>query len=81
MVEPKYKEMVKTSLSCKLGALLSVDKFAVDPAVGNSLEKYVAWLPNKRIADFGESKFNLFIDLLKNLSVTVVQMIENTTLL
>jgi hypothetical protein len=81
MVEPKYKEMVKTNLSCKLGALLSVDKFAVDPAVGNSLEKYVAWLPNKRIADFGESKFNLFIDLLKNLSVTVVQMIENTTLL
>jgi hypothetical protein len=26
MVELKYKEMVKTNLSCKLGALLSEDK-------------------------------------------------------
>jgi hypothetical protein len=27
MVEPKFKEMVKTHLSCKLGTLLSEDKY------------------------------------------------------
>jgi hypothetical protein len=77
MVEPKFKEIVKTNLSCKLGTLLSEDKYAVDPAAGTSLEQYVAWLPEKRIEDFGQSKFNRFIDLLKNLSALVVQLIEN----
>jgi hypothetical protein len=77
MVEPKFKEMIKTNLSCKLGTLLSEDKYVIDPPVGNSFEQYVAWLPDKRIADFGQNKFNLFIDLLKNLSATVVQIIEN----
>ena len=77
MVEPKFKEIVKTKLAYKLGTLLSKDKYVIDPAAGNSLEQYVAWLPEKRIADFGQSKFNQFIDLLKNLSAIVVQMIEN----
>ena len=77
MVEPKFKEMVKINLSCKLGTLLSEDKYVIDPAAGNSLEQYVAWLPDKRIADFGQSKFNQFIDLLKNMSAIVVQLIEN----
>jgi hypothetical protein len=77
MVEPKFKEMVKTKLAYKLGTLLSEDKYVIDPATGNSLEQYVAWLPEKKIADFGQSKFNQFIDLLKNLSAIVVQMIEN----
>jgi len=77
MVEPKFKEMVKTKLAYKLGTLLSEDKYVIDPAAGNSLEQYVAWLPGKKIADFGQSKFNQFIDLLKNLSAIVVQMIEN----
>ena len=77
MVEPKFKEMVKTKLAYKLGTLLSEDKYVIDPAAGNSLEQYVAWLPEKRIADFGQSKFNQFIDLLKNMSAIVVQMIEN----
>jgi hypothetical protein len=77
MVEPKFKEMIKTNLSCKLGTLISEDKYVVDPATGNSFEQYVAWLPEKRIADFGTNKFNQFIDLLKNLSAIVVQMIEN----
>jgi hypothetical protein len=76
MVEPKFKEMVKTNLSCKLGTLLSKDKHVIDPAVGNSFEQYVAWLPDKRIADFGQSKFNRFSDFLKNLSALVVQLIE-----
>ena len=77
MVEPKFKEMVKTNLSCKLGTLLSEDKYVINPAVENSLERYVAWLPDKRIADFGQSKFNQFIDFLKNMSAIVVQLIEN----
>jgi len=77
MVEPKFKEMVKTKLAYKLGTLLSEDKYVIDPAAGNSLEQYVAWLPEKKIADFGQSKFNQFIDLLKNMSAIVVQMIEN----
>ena len=77
MVEPKFKETVKTKLAYKLGTLLSEDKYVIDPAAGNSLEQYVAWLPGKKIADFGQSKFNQFIDLLKNLSAIVVQMIEN----
>ena len=77
MVEPKFKETVKTKLAYKLGTLLSEDKYVIDPAAGNSFEQYVAWLPEKKIADFGQSKFNLFIDLLKNMSAIVVQMIEN----
>ena len=77
MVEPKFKEMVKTKLAYKLGTLLSEDKYVIDPAAGNGLEQYVAWLPGKKIADFGQSKFNQFIDLLKNMSAIVVQMIEN----
>jgi hypothetical protein len=77
MVEPKFKEIVKTNLSCKLGSLLSENKYAVDPAVGNSFEQYVDWLPNKRIADCGQNKFNHFIDTLKNLSALVVQLIES----
>ena len=44
---------------------------------GNSLEQYVAWLPEKRIADFGQSKFNQFIDFLKNLSAIIVQLTED----
>jgi hypothetical protein len=77
MVEPKFKETAKTKLAYKLGTLLSEDKYVIDPVAGNSLEQYVAWLPEKKIADFGQSKFNQFIDLLKNMSAIVVQMIEN----
>lgn len=77
MVEPKFKEIVKTKLAAKLGTLLPKDKYAIDPTAENSLEQYVAWLPEKRIADFGQSKFNQFIDLLKNMSTLVVQLIEN----
>lgn len=77
MVEPKFKEMIKTNLACKLGTLLSEDKYVIDPIAGTSFAQYVAWLPDKRIADCGQNKFNQFIDLLKNLSALVVQMIEN----
>ena len=77
MVELKFKEIVKSKLAYKLGTLLSEEKYVIDPTVGNSLEQYAAWLPDKRIADFGQTKFNLYIDLLKNLSAIVVQLFEN----
>ena len=77
MVEPKFKEMVKTNLSCKLGTLISKDKYAIDPTAGTNLEQYIAWQPEKRITDFGQNKFNQFIDLLKNMSALVIQLIES----
>ena len=77
MVEPKFKEIVKSKLTYKLGTLLSKDKYAIDPTAEHNLGQYVAWLPGKRIAAFGQSKFNQFIDLLKNMSSIVVEMIEN----
>jgi hypothetical protein len=77
MVEPKFKEIVKSKLAYKLSSLLTKDMYATDPTAENNLAQYVAWFPEKRIADFGQSKFNLFIDLLKNMSALVVQMIEN----
>ena len=77
MVETKFKEIVKNKLAYKLDTLLSEEKFAIDPTVGNSLEQYVAWLPEKRIVDYGQSKFNQFIDLLKSMSAIVVDMMEN----
>ena len=77
MIEPKFKEIVKTKLAYKLGTLLPKDKYVIDPTAENSLGQYVAWLPDKRIADFGQSKFNQFIDFLKNMSAIVVQIIEN----
>jgi hypothetical protein len=76
MVEPKFKEIVKRKLAYKLGTLLPKEKYAIDPNVESSLEKYVVWLPEKRIADYGQSKFNQFIDLLKNMSAIVVELIE-----
>jgi hypothetical protein len=77
MVEHKFKEIAKSKLAYKLDTLLSKDKYAIDPTAENSLEQYVAWLPEKRIADYGQSKFNQFIDLLKNMSAIVVKIIEN----
>jgi hypothetical protein len=77
MVEPKFKMIVKSKLDYKLSILLPRDKFAIDPTAENTLEHYVAWLPEKRIAEVGQAKFNQFIDFLKNMSAIVVQLIEN----
>jgi len=76
-VEPKFKEIIKSKLAYKLDTLLSKDKYVIDPTAENSLGQYVAWLPEKRTGDFGQSKFSQFIDLLKNMSALVVQLIEN----
>ena len=77
MVEPKFKEIIKSKLSHKLSTLLSNDKYAIGPTAETSFGQYVAWQPEKRIADVGQIKFNQFIDFLKNMSVLVVQLIEN----
>jgi hypothetical protein len=37
MVEPKFKEIVKTKIAYKLGTLLSKDKYEIDPTAENSL--------------------------------------------
>ena len=77
MVDPKFKEIIKSECVSKLGTLLTVDKFAIDPPVASNLEKYVAWAPKKRIKDFGQKKFIQFIDILKTMSAIVVEMVEN----
>jgi hypothetical protein len=77
MVEPKFKEIIKSKMACKLVTLLAPDKFSVNPPAESSLAKYVAWFPEKRISDSGKDKFILFMDLLKDMSATVVEMIEN----
>ena len=76
MVNMKFKEIVKSKSAYKLSTLLTEDKFAIDP-VKNNLAQYVAWSPEKRIRDFGQSKFIQFIDVLKNMSAIVIEMIEN----
>ena len=77
MVKPKFKEIVKNKLSYKLGTLLSEGKYVIDPSSGANLVQYVAWQPEKRIAEYGQAKFNQFIDLLKNISAIIVHLIEN----
>lgn len=76
LVEPKFKEIIKTKLIFKLGTLLTNDEFAINPTAGNSLAKYVAWHPEKRISDLGEDKFSKFIDVLKNMSAIIVGLVE-----
>ena len=77
MVEPKFKKTIKRKAAYKLGTLLATDKFAIDPTAGSNLRQYVAWSPEKRIADFGQSKFIQFIDVLKDMSAIIIRMIEN----
>jgi hypothetical protein len=77
MVSPRFKEIIKAKMAYKLGTLLMADKFAVDPSAESYLEQYVAWAPEKRILDFGKGKFTTFIDVLKNISAIVVEMIES----
>jgi hypothetical protein len=77
LVDQKFKEIIKRECANKLGTLLTVDKFAINPPATSNLGKYVAWTPEKRIKDFGENKFIQFIDVLKTLSGIVVEMIEN----
>lgn len=77
MVDSKQKDIIKSKAVYKLGTLLPADKFAIDPTSESELGKYAAWYPEKRIADFGQVKFNQFIDILKNMSSTIIVIIEN----
>lgn len=77
MVDPKLKGVIKSKLAYKLGTLLSETKFAIDPTLESSLEQYVGWSPEKRIAEMGTSKFNQLVDSLKNLSNIIIEMIEH----
>ncbi len=77
MIEPKLKEIVKSKLAYKLGTLLPEEKFAIDPALENNLQQYVAWSPKKLIEEMGPLKFKQYIVTRKNMSTNIVQMIEN----
>jgi hypothetical protein len=76
-VDPKLKGVIKSKLAYKLGTLLSENKFSIDPALENSLEQYVGWSPEKRIAEMGPTKFNQLVDSLKNMSANIIEMIEH----
>lgn len=76
LVEPKFKEVIKSKLVFKLGTLLTTDDFAINPTASNSLAKYVAWSPENRISGLGEDKFSKFIDVLKNMSAIIVGLVE-----
>jgi len=74
LVDSKDKQIVKSKIYYKLGTLMPGGRFAMDPGTEDSLEKYVAWSPDERIAKFGSKKFMDFCDLLSKLSRLVVQM-------
>ena len=76
MVDSKQKDIIKSKAVYKVGTLLPADK-SIDPTSESELGKYAAWYPEKRIADFGQVKFNQFIDILKNMSSTIIVIIEN----
>mgnify|MGYP005850079753 CR=1 FL=1 len=59
MVNPKLKHVIKSKLSYKLGTLLST-KFAVELPLDNSLQEFVAWEPEKKVAECGLQKFDDF---------------------
>ena len=75
-LESQHARVVKSKVAFKLGTMLSEDKFAVDPDAENPLEKYVAWQPDKRIAESGPEKFVAFCRFLSRLSRIAVEMIR-----
>ena len=76
LLEPKLKETLKTRSATKLGTLLSADKFAIDPTVNSNLKQYVSWFPEKKLAQLGVARFAVYVDLLKNMSVLVIDALE-----
>jgi len=76
MVEPKQKHIIKSKIAYKLGTLVSIDKFAVEPSPDNSLSEYAAWNPEKKVAKFGLKKFDDFIDFLQALSKLTIEIME-----
>ena len=75
LVEPKFKEIVENKLAFKLGTLLSENKYAVEPAAGDGLGKFIASLPERKIGQ-GQVAYDNFLDVLKKMSDVVVDMVE-----
>lgn len=73
-VEAKDKEAIKSKVAYKLRRFIPKNKFALDPSKRSSFAKYVAWSPEKRIAEFGKRKFVRFCKLLSQMSRIVVEM-------
>ena len=78
LLESQHARGVKSKVAFKVGTLLSEDKFAVDPDAENPLEKYVAWQPDKRIAESGPEKFAAFCSFLSRQSRIAVDMIRES---
>ncbi len=76
LLESQHVRVVKSKVAFKLGTVLSKDRFAVDPIAENPLAKYVAWQPDKRIAESGPEKFTALCRFLSRLSRIAVEMIR-----
>jgi len=76
LLESQHARVVKSKVAFKLGTLMSEEKFAIDPNVENPFEKYVAWQPDKRIAEYGPQKFVAFCGFLGRLSRIAVDMVR-----
>jgi len=77
MIDKKAENTFKDKIGLKLKSFSAIENIAIDPSHESCFEKYVAWYPDKVISDRGQIKFNHFIDLLKDMSAMVIQMIEN----
>jgi hypothetical protein len=75
LTEKKFKEIVRSKMSYKLG-ILTPDKFAVDPGKGSPLRKYVAWGTEDRISKLGLDKFSEFCSVLSKMSGLVIGMLR-----
>jgi hypothetical protein len=76
LLESQHARVVKSKVAFKLGTILSEDKFTIDPKAENPLEKYVAWQPEKRIAQSGQEKSAAFCRFLSRLCRIAVDMIR-----
>ena len=76
LIEKKRREVVESKMNYKLGILVP-DKFALNPASHNPLNKYVAWDTEKRMFKSGLDKFPEFCSLLSKMSGLVMEMLKN----
>jgi len=74
LVESKDKEVVKSKIAYKLATFMPEEKFAIDPSIDNSLQKYVAWDDSERVTKHGQEKLEVFCSLLNQLSNIVIDM-------
>ena len=77
MVDSKDKVVAESKVAYKLGTLLPKRDFAVCPENKNSLARYVAWDPVKRISEIGSKKFQIFCEILDRMSRLTLWMIKS----